>query len=302
MFITLKRIIRLGWQAFSRDGGATAATIFIMVLTISLVTSFFLLKEASIFLIATLQEKVDISVYFKEDSREQDIRDVQEELSKIPEVQNVKYISREQALQDFTERHKQDPVLMRSLEEVGRNPFLASLNIRAADPSQYQVVFDFLENSLFRKFIEKVDYHQRKSVIERIFSYTTALERFGLAFSVLLAFLSFLVVFNTIRLAIINLREEIKIQRVVGASNWFIRGPFVVQGAAFGILAAVISLLILTLASWFLGPKTESLFSGLNIWQYFINNILTLFLIQLITGIGLGVVSSIIAVRRYLET
>ncbi|KPJ71624.1 hypothetical protein AMJ50_01295 [Parcubacteria bacterium DG_74_3] len=301
MLVSIKRIIRWGWQGLFRDGGAATATVFIMVLTISLITSIFLLKEASSFLISSIQEKVDISVYFKENSTEQEILNIQEELSKIPEVQNVKYVSQEQALQDFIQRHKEDPVLMRSLEEVGRNPFLASLNIRASDPTQYEAVSDFLDNSLFGYLIEKVDYHQRKPVIEKIFSLTANLEKSGIVFSVLLVFLSFLVVFNTIRLIIMKGQEEIQIQRLVGASNWFIRGPFLFQGTIFGILSALISLLIFTFVCWFFGSQISILFPELDMWTYFLSNIWTIFLIQLLTGIGLGVVSSLMAIRKYLE-
>jgi len=301
MFITFKRIFKVGWKSFFQDGGAAAATIFIMVLTISLITSLFLLKGISLFLIEDLQEKVDISVYFKEDSQELDILNVQDELSKIPEVKSIKYVSKEQALQDFIQRHQQDSILMRSLEEVGRNPFLASLNVRAFEASEYQGISNFLEKSNFENLIEKVDYHQRKPVIERIFSLTAAIERFGIGLSIGLALLSFLVVFSTTRLAIINSKEEIKIQRLVGASNWFVRGPFLVQGTISGILATLICLLIFIFISWFLSPRVEIFFPGLTIWGYFTANFWILLLIQVATGIGLGVVSSTIAIRKYLK-
>ena len=301
MWIALKRTIKLGWKTFTRDGGVVMANCFMLVLTISLISSLFLVKEVSQFLIESLEEKVDVSVYFKEEIKEIEILDVKEELSNIPEVKNVKYVSKEQALKDFIQRHKEDPVLMRSLQEIGRNPFLASLNIRASDPAQYETIANFLEGSLFENLIEKVDYYQRKTVIERIFSLTASAERFGIMFSILLAFLSFLIVLNTIRLAIYNSKEEIKLQKLVGASNWFIRGPFLVQGIISGILAAFISLLILTLICWTFSPTIKILFSDLNIWRYFTNNFLTIILIQLATGIGLGIISSTIAIRKYLK-
>jgi len=301
MFTPFKRIIRLGWQAFSRDGGAAVATCFIIVLTISLVTTFFFLNEISQFLISRLEEKVDISVYFKENIPEEDILDVKDELSRNSEVKDIKYVSREQALLDFVERHKQDPLLMKSLEEVGINPFLASLNIRAADPSQYEKITASLEGSSFKDLIEKIDYYQRKSVIERIFSLTASIKKFGLIFSILLLLLSFLVVLNTTRLAIYNMSEEIKIQKLVGASNWFLRGPFLVQGAISGIVSACISLFIFTAICWFLGPKTEALLSGFNLWKYFQSSFLIIVLIQFGTGILLGEISSTIAIRKYLE-
>ena len=301
MFTLIKRIFKSGWLSFSRDGGLAAATCFVMLIPIFLATSLFLLKDASQFLISTVQEKADISVYFKESASEEDILKVEEEISKIPEVKNVKYVSKEEALESFVQRHKDDPVLMESLEEVGGNPFLAALNIKAFQASQYQAVANFFEAGTFENLIEKVDYYQRKPVIERIFALTSGMEKAGWIIAIVLAIVAILVAFNTIRLAILNQKEEIKVQRLVGASNWFIRGPFLVQGTISGIFATTICLLIFTLICWFLSPKIEILFSGLNIWRYFIGNFFTIVLIQLVTGIGLGVISSTIAIRKYLK-
>jgi len=300
MFTLLKRIIRSGWLNFSRNSGLSLATIFIMVMTISLVTSLFLFRDITQFLISGLEEKVDISVYFKEATPEEDILRFGEEINKIPEVKNVEYVSREAALESFTQRYKDNQVIMESLAEV-ENPLLASLNIKAREASQYMTVANFLETSSYKNLIDKVDYYQRKPVIERIFSITSAINKTGIGLSLILAIVAILVAFNTIRLAIYNSKEEISFMRLVGASDWFIRGPFLVQGAISGFAAAIITLLIFTGALFFLGPKLEILFLGLNIFNSFTGNLGILFLIQIFTGVGLGVVSSIIAIRKYLK-
>jgi len=300
MLIAFKRIFKLGWQSFSRDGGLAAATIFILVIVITLVSSLFILKEVSQFLIAAIQEKVDISVYFKERALETKILNIKEEISKIPEVKEVKYVSKIKALEEFVKRHKDEPVLMESLEEVG-NPFLASLNIKAWEASQYGVIANFLEHPVYEDLVEKVDYYQRKPVIEKIFALSAGMEKTGWMGAIILVVVAILVTFNTIRLAIYNFREEIKIQRLVGAGNWFIRGPFLVQGVISGISAALICLLIFSLISWGLSPKIEIFFPGLNIFQLFVSNFWTIVLIQLSTGILLGVISSTLAIRKYLK-
>ena len=304
MFTSIKRIFKSGWQSFSRDGDIAAANVFIMTMTILLATSLFLFKDVSQILISAIREKADISVYFKEAAQEEEILNVQEKLSKIPEVKDVEYVSKEKALEDFVQRHKDDPVLMGSLEEVGGNPFLAALNVKAFEASQYQAVMNFLDATLepsYKDLIEKVDYYQRKPVIERIFALTSGTGKVGVTLSIVLAIVAILVAFNTIRLAILNQAEEIKIQRLVGASNWFIRGPFLVQGAISGIISTLISLFIFTLICRFLGPKIEFLFSGLNVWKFFTGNFFTIILVQLSTGILLGVISSSIAIRKYLK-
>lgn len=301
MLILLKRVIQSGCRNFSRNGGSAIATIFIIAMTISLVTSLFLLKDISRFLILSIQEKVDVSVYFKQEAQEEDILKVKEKITEISEIKEVEYVSKEEALKIFTERHQDNPVLIESLEEVGQNPFLASLNIKAFEASQYGAVTNFLENSNFENLIEKIDYHQRKPVIERIFSLTSGINKAGIGFSIVLGIIAILVVFNTIRLAIYNSKEEIKIQKLVGASNWFIRGPFLVQGVIAGFIAALICLSVFSLLTWGFSSKIEILFPGLNIFSLFIVNFWLIFLIQLVTGIGLGVISSLIAVRKYSE-
>ncbi|PIZ87564.1 MAG: hypothetical protein COX92_00930 [Candidatus Nealsonbacteria bacterium CG_4_10_14_0_2_um_filter_40_15] len=301
MLVLTKRIFKAGWRNFSRDGGQNMATIFILVMVISAITSLFLFKQASQFLISSIQEKVDISVYFKYGASEDDILNIKNEIAGISEVKEVTYVSTEEAFKNFTERHKDSQILMESLDEVGTNPFLASLSIKASEASQYQAVADFLENSKFDSIVEKVDYYQRKPIIERIFSLTSNLNKAGILFSIVLAIFAMLIVFNTVRLAIYSSKEEIKIQRLVGASNWFIRGPFLVQGAVSGIFATLISLSFSVLVCWIFSPKLEILFPGLNLFKFFIADFWLILLIQLFAGLGVGLISSLIAVRRYLK-
>lgn len=301
MFTTLRRVSKLGWLSFSRDGHLSAATIFILVLTILLISSLFLLKDVSQFLIASIEEKVDISVYFKNESTPEDILKAKDELAQISAVKEVEYVSKDQALQDFTKKYKENPVLMQSLDEIGKNPFLAALNIKASQASQYETISQFLEGADFKDKIEKVNYYERKSVIERIFYLSSAAGKVGISLSILLAIIAVLVSFNTIRLAIYSQREEVKIQRLVGASNWFIRGPFLVQGAILGILATIISFIIFGFTCWILGPKVEFFFSNLNIFAYFTAKIWFFLLIQISTGIILVAFSSVIALRKYLR-
>ncbi|MBR9683045.1 FtsX-like permease family protein [Candidatus Woesearchaeota archaeon] len=267
----------------------------------SVISSLFLFKEVSQFLIVGLQEKVDVSVYFKEMVLEDDILELKAEIAEIPEVKEIKYISKDEAFEEFNLKYKDNPVLMQALEEVGINPFLASLNIKAFEADQYQAVVDFLASPQFEEIIEKVDYYERKTVIERIFSLTSSFNVFGIIFSLIFAIVAVLVVYNTVRLAIYNCKEEIKVQRLVGASNWFIRGPFLTQGIIAGFFTALISLALVALLSWIVSPKIEFLFTGLSVFTFFTDNFWTMVLISSVSGVGLGVIPSLIAVRKYLK-
>jgi len=298
MLINFKRILKAGWQNFSRDGGIAVATIFILVLAIFLVSTIFLSKDISQFLIASLQEKADISVYFKEFVLEDDILKIKEKLSQVPEVKNVEYVSKEEAIKRLVAKH---PQLIESVQETEGMLRLSSLNVNVFEANQYQPVMNFLESSNFKDYIDKVDYYERRPVIERIFSLTSLFSKIGISLSIVLIITAILVTFNTIRLAISNQKEEIKIQRLVGASNWFIRGPFLVQGAISGLIAVLITALIFSSICWFLSPKIEFFFAGLNLFHLFIKNFWVLLLIQFASGILLAVISSTIAIRKYLR-
>src|SRR3989344_7288937 len=164
MLTTIKRIIKFGWSGFTRSIGLSIATIFILIMVISLVSSLFLLQRTTQFLVSALQERMDISVYFKPESKEQEILTIKEEVENLPEVKNVEYISQEEALARFTEKHKDDAVITESLKELGTNPLFASLNIKAWQASQYEGVVDFLGQNSAKNLISKIDYSQKKPV------------------------------------------------------------------------------------------------------------------------------------------
>lgn len=301
MITLLKRILKASWLNFKRNGGLSLAMIFILVITISLITSLFVVQKVSQYLISQLEEKVDISIYFKKDSPTEEILKTKDEISKRPEVKEVEYISQEMALEKFTQKYKENPLLMASLQEIGENPFLASLNIKAWKPEQYEILVNFLESAPFKNLIEKVDYYQRKPVIEKLSLIASTTKKVGLGISIILVIVAFLVAFNTIRLAIFSKREEISIMRLVGASNWFIRGPFLIQGIICGFFATLITLFISFLTFWIVGPKLENFLAGFNFYNFFLSNFWILLVIQLLTGIGIGIISSLIAMRRYLK-
>jgi cell division transport system permease protein len=301
MFVSIKRMFLAGWRGLARDGGMIVANIFIMTMAISVISSLFLFKDISRFLIGSIEEKVDVSIYFKAEAAEEDILKVREEIAEIPEIKEINYVSKEEALEKFTQKHGNNPVLMDSLTEVGINPFLASLGVKAFQAYQYEAVVSFLEGPSYDGLIEKVDYYERKPVIERIYVLTSNFNKTGIVFSVVLILLAALVAFNTIRLSIYNSREEIKIQRLVGASNWFIRGPFLIQGIICGFFSALICLLLFALMTWGFDSKAEFLFPGLGLFAFFTANFWLIFLIQLLSGAILGIISSFIAVKKYLK-
>lgn len=301
MFVSWQRVIKSGWIGFKHQSGLNIATIFIMILTISLMTSLFLLQKTSQVLVQTLQEKMNMYVYFKDDLSAEDVLMIQQELTRLPEVKKIEYISKDEALTKFTKNHQDDSAIMESLEELGTNPLLASLSVQAWQANQYAVIASFLNNVSFKEIISKVDYQQKKPVIEKLFYITSTINKTGIIFAIVLSAMAVLIVFNTARLNIARSQEEIETMRLVGAANWFIRGPFLVQGILAGFFASVTTLLIFSIGLFFLSPTLKLILSGFNIFNYYLDNLLTIILIQLATGLGLGILSSWLAVRKYLK-
>ena len=301
MLTSFKRITRAGFKNFYRNGLLSATTTFIVVIVVFLVTMLFLFNSVFSVLISNIQDKVDISIYFKENVATENILEARSQLTEIPEVKEVKYISKEEAFTAFVERHKDDPILIESLDEVGRNPFLPSLGIKAQQASEYQEVVNFLENSSFNDLIEKVDYYERKPVIDKVFSITSSINRTGAFASIILGIIAILIVFNTIRIAIYSSSKEISTMKLVGASNWFIQGPFLIQGILVGIFSTIITFLVTFTVCYGLDPKINAIVSDVRIFNIFTYNFWTILLIQITVGISLGIIPTMIAVRKYLK-
>ncbi|MFH1188780.1 MAG: permease-like cell division protein FtsX [bacterium] len=301
MATTLYRILKHGFQNFWRQRLLSIATLIVMILALlvfeGLTISSFVGKTA----LNTIQDKIDISVYFETTAAEDKILDIKRTLQTLEEVKSVDYISRHDALELFKERHKDDETISKALEELGDNPLSASLNIKAKNPEQYSVIASYLENDALQGFVKSVDYNQNKVVIDRLTAMINVVRQVGVALIVALTFAAILVTFNTILLAIYSNKEEIGIMRLVGASDFFIRGPYIVEGILYGVISAILSTAITAPIVFFVSPYMHVFISSMDLAAYFTGNIFSLFGYQLLFGIGIGVISSIIAIRKYLK-
>jgi len=301
MVTTLARIIKYGFQHFWRNGWLSVTTIAVMIITLvvfhHLIIFRFLTKTA----VAVIQNKIDISVYFKNSTPEDQILKAAQALESLAEVKSVEYASPDKALEEFKSKHQGDQVIAAALQELDGNPLLAALHIKAKTPNDYEKIASYLNSASFAAALEKVTYGQNQAVINRLAKISDTLENVGLALVVVLALVAALVTFNTVRLAIYSNREELNIMRLVGAPNRFLRGPYVVSGVIYGIISAFLSMLI----SWPLisaaAPYVNVLIPEANLISYFYNHFPNLLVYQLLFGIALGISSAILAVRRYLK-
>lgn len=254
-----------------------------------------------------IREKVDVNVYFVTTASEVDILALKGRLEQLPEVADVEYVSRDEALERFRARHENDQLTLQALEELGDNPLGANLNIRAKETSQYEGIAAFLQGETALSatgelsIIDSVNYFQNKVAIDKLTGIIDAAERFGFIITVVLAIATILITFNTIRLAIYTAREEISVMRLVGASNMYIRGPFVFEGIMYGFAAGIVTLVLFYPFTLWLAPATVGFFGNINIFDYYLNNFVEMFFLIVGSGMVLGAISSYLAVRKYLR-
>lgn len=310
MFFTkLKRIIKSGFVNFWRNGLVSLSAVLVLTITLFVIGSLLMGQAILESTLAQFKDKVDINVYFKTSATEDSILNLRKSLQALPEVRSVEYISREQALALFRERHKDNSTIIGALDEIGQNPLGASLNIKAKEPSQYEGIAKMLqgENTALgapisgREGISDITYFKNKTVIDRLALIIDSSQKIGLALALILSFMVVIVTFNTIRLIIYNAREEIAVMKLVGASNNYVRGPFVVEGIMFGVIAACVTMALLFGTAVWLGPVTQNFFGGLNLYTYYTANFFQTFGILVVSGVVLAALSSYLAVRRYLN-
>jgi cell division transport system permease protein len=305
-FIKVKRVLRAGLTNFWRNGFVSLSSLVVMFITLFMISSLIFMSAVLKFSLEEIKNKVDINVYFTTKATEADILSFKKSVESIAEVKAVTYTSRDQALIDFKERHKDDARTLEALTELGENPLTASLSIKAKEPSQYESIAKFLnaaDSSVVggNPLIEKVNYYQNRLVIDKLTKITTAANTVGFWIAILFLIISVIITFNTIRLAIFISKDEISVMRLVGASGRYVKGPFVVSGILYGIVSAVLVLLVFFGLTFWLGNLSKNFFVGLDLFDFYLKNFGQIFLIIFGSGIGLGAVASYLAVHRYLK-
>jgi cell division transport system permease protein len=305
MFWTkIKRTIRAGFVSFWRNGYVSLASVLVMTVTLTVLTSIMLTGALLDSTLTSVKDKVDINVYFVKGASEEDISVIGKALRGLPQVAHAEYISSDEALQQFKSRHQDDELTLQALDELGSNPLGASYNIKAHDPSQYEGIVKFLTDAKegnSGSIIDRINYTKNKQAIDALNRIISASSRLGSAIIIFFAVVSILITFNTVRLAIYIFREEISVMRLVGASEMYIRGPFLTVGIMYGGVSGLLTLVLLYPITYWAGPITESFGTGLNLFGYFIHNFGYLFAVVVGAGVVLGSVSSYLAVRKYLN-
>jgi cell division transport system permease protein len=302
------RVFKASLQNVMRNIWLTVATALIMIMTLLVVMFLYFANVFGLEVIKSVEQKIDLSVVFRDEIDMSVIGVLEGDVKTWKDVKAVKVISSEEALEIFKQRNKDKPFIEESLNELGDNPLPASMFIVADDPSSYESIASRLSAEHYSPIIEEVQYEDSRAVIERLITVISTIKNAAVIVTIMFALLVILIMYNTVRLAIYSFREEIDIMRLVGASRWYIRGPFVIESILVALVSVAITsgLIFATLRK--LSPHLQRFFfegyaqgGSFNILEYAISNWTTVIGLQVSVAVGLAIISSLIAVQRYLK-
>lgn len=306
-WLTFVRMCRYGVNNFSRNAWLTVAATAVM--TITLLVVFITLSARNVLLdtVGEIRDKVDMSIYVKNDTSAADVKKIQAGLEKLKKsVRSVTYVSPDQARANFAQSNKESAGTLNALNEA-TNKFPGTFRIRPVDINKTDELRHFVDTDPTLK--DDIDPSRapsfagdRKSAIENIGRWVGFSEKAGLVASIIFIAISSLIVFNTIRMAIFNRKDEIQMMKLIGADRNFIRGPFIVEAVVYGFIAAVVATVLGMLILYSSSGKLLSY--GVNVQNtlHFLTVYIGLVLLAMIVlGAVIGTISSLLATRKYLK-
>ncbi len=295
------------WSSFRRNWVMSLVAVSIIYISLLLVGAFFLVSSVINEMASSFESKVSIQVFLKDDAADTDVQALQAAIQKMPNVKSIAYVTKDQALAIFKERTKNTPQLVQQLRN---NPLPASIEVALVSPREVQSVVDLIvKNPLTAKVVKTpanlgtpldTDIRYGQNVVEALFAATGVVRLFALGFLILLLIVSLVLIGNTIRLAIYSRRREIGIMRLVGASNWFIRTPFLLEGVLQSLIGSVLAILTLLAAQAVIVPWLQG---NLKFIPVTIGGVTMaqLSALLVLSGVAIGLLGSGSAIRRYLK-
>jgi cell division transport system permease protein len=301
-FLSLYRIVKFSLQDVSRNIWLSIVTVMILVLALFSINMLLVVKVIGEAAVGAIKDKIDISLYLKTDAAESDITSLKAQLENLSDVKSVKYVSKEEALNIFQTNNSDNPEILQALRELGKNPLTPTLIIKPNNADS----IDDLTHELDRvdsKIIDSRNFTDYQNMLEKINSVTSKATEAGMILSAIFIFITMMVIFNAIRVAIYTHGTEINIMRLVGASNAFIYMPFLVSGLFYTLFGMVVIVLLFYPFLSLLQPYLEAFFVGynINLVDYFNHHFWEIFGGEFLGIAFINVVASWWAVRRYAQ-
>jgi cell division transport system permease protein len=255
----LTYIISAAWQGFWRNPVMSLASTFTVALMLLLLAFFLVVERGLEFAVAELHSKVELVLYVSDDALISQILDLKGRIEQDPAVSAVTYVSKDEALKRLRQLSEQRADLG-PIEDIGVNPLPASLEVKLASAQESRRVADELRAEIGSGVV--TDVIDNPQVVDKLLTITSVLKIGGLAIVAMMLLVALFVIVNTIRIAVHARRDEIEIMKLVGATDWFVRWPFILEGMLVGALGAGVALIGLLAAA---GPVTNALIGFLDI-------------------------------------
>ena len=299
LMIMAGRIIKMATISFWRNRLLSLATTVIIVLALLIISIFSLtvivVNKAS----SVVREKVDLTVYLKDSDSNDQISALEDIIKSRPEVTSVNFVSKDRALVRWQDRNSNDSDIADVISEID-NPLPRSFDVKTRTPEQIEAVADFLNSEDYAPLIEQINYQQTKNIIDRLIKITYFVRLVGWSLTIFFLLISILIVYNSVRITIYSRSEEIEIMRLVGASDFYVRGPFVVEGTAYGLAGAIIASIIFVFIANIAIAPTQQYLGVADLSISISSNIKWIIFLMFAVGLLMGAVCSFFAVRRYL--
>ncbi|MBI4250489.1 FtsX-like permease family protein [Candidatus Uhrbacteria bacterium] len=305
MFSNFYRVIKFALQNFFRNFWLSAVTIFIITLSFVTVNFFILANGFSDAVLTTIEQKANITIFFQVTAQESDVQAFKAEIENMPQIALLEYISKQDALERFknSARVEGRTSIVDALDELEINPLQSSIIITARSIEDYPAILSAIEKSPYTSIIEEKTYRDRQSIITSIERLKGKIRDVGVSVMAFFAIIVALIIYNTIRITIYSRRKEFGIMKLVGASNWMIRMPLLLEGILYAVISLGITILILFPLLSFLQPYTTRYFDGLafDVLGFFSDRFIVIFGYELAAAIGVNILASGLAIGRYLR-
>jgi cell division transport system permease protein len=287
------KFVKTASRNIRRSPYQAMAAILIMTLTFLAVSFFSFLFVGSSQIINYFESKPQVTAFFKDETKQSDINELENKLSDTGRVSSVKFVSKNEALKIYKVQNKDDPLL---LDLVTADVLPSSFEISATKLEDLGIISDMLKKS---PIVSNVIY--QKDVVSTLSVWTGAIRKIGIGLVTLLSLVSVFIMATIIGMKISQKKEDIEIMRLIGASSWYVRLPFIAEGVFYGIIGAIVGWFIATLTLLWFTPFLMSFLKGIPVLPVSFIGLLFLLCIEIVFAIILGVISSFIAVLRYLK-
>ncbi len=304
MFESFSRQIKMAWNNILRNIWLSLATVFIICLSLFSISALFGLNALTTEVMSSIMDKVNVALYFKPEVTSEQISQIRDNFATLPEVASATIFTKEQALESFKLAQSDNPLISQSLNELKDNPLNDSLVLKAHDISQYPAILSLADQEPYSQLIWSKKFNDDyRSIANKLDQVKHNVGWVMLAVIIIFALISILIIVNTIRIGIYNYHEAIEIMRLVGATNGFIRAPFIWQSIFYGLTALIVQAGIFIAALYYCQPYLGKLvgITDFNLAAYFLRDAWKIFGWELLGVLLLNILGSVIAMRKHLK-